>query len=414
MKVLWFALNGGNFSHKETTDIGRSWISSLQNIIIQHDEIELAIAFESSDDRFVVKENQTTYYPISILNKRLNKIKREFSIKIEEKKLIPHCIKIINDFKPDVIQCFGSEWCYGLISKYVDIPLVIHMQGSMPSYYNALYPPKYTQGRRLFYEFKNFHFKGFIRTLFEDKKSKERAIREISILQNNRNFMGRTSWDMAIVKLFSHDSHYFFCNEALRDIFLSSEKWKYHTTEKIILTTVGSGSLWKGLDVVLKTAFILKKYLRIRFEWHVIGGYSIYKYIEYCERKKFSDNNIIFLGFLDSGNLANQLLKTDLFVLPSYIENSPNVLCEAMSLGLPCIATDVGGVSSILKDGETGFLVPSNDPYCLAGKIGEIVQNRDNLIRISQNAIIESSFRHNPETIYNQIIETYNSINNNK
>lgn len=86
------------------------------------------------------------------------------------------------------------------------------------------------------------------------------------------------------------------------------------------------------------------------------------------EKLKFADNSIEFLGILSEDELKNTLLSSDIYVHTAYIDNSPNALCEAMILGLPCIASYVGGISSLMKNGESGILVPVNEPYYLAGK----------------------------------------------
>ena len=67
----------------------------------------------------------------------------------------------------------------------------------------------------------------------------------------------------------------------------------------------------------------------------------------------------------------------DCFVLPSRVEGMPNALMEAMSCGLPCVASRVGGVPELITDGETGFLFESGDYRELACKIQTVRQNRD-------------------------------------
>jgi glycosyltransferase involved in cell wall biosynthesis len=59
----------------------------------------------------------------------------------------------------------------------------------------------------------------------------------------------------------------------------------------------------------------------------------------------------------------------DLFVLPSLSEGISNALLEAMAQGLPCIATDIPGNRDLIRDGETGLLVPTGDPGALAQRI---------------------------------------------
>lgn len=63
----------------------------------------------------------------------------------------------------------------------------------------------------------------------------------------------------------------------------------------------------------------------------------------------------------------------DAFVLPSHSEGSPHVIFEAMAAGTPLIATCVGGIPEIVKDGETGILVPPNQPAGLASAIMRVM-----------------------------------------
>lgn len=59
----------------------------------------------------------------------------------------------------------------------------------------------------------------------------------------------------------------------------------------------------------------------------------------------------------------------DIFVLTSNWEGLPNAIMEAMASGLPCVVTDVGGNGELVVDGETGYVVPPNDPATMAQKI---------------------------------------------
>jgi len=81
---------------------------------------------------------------------------------------------------------------------------------------------------------------------------------------------------------------------------------------------------------------------------------------------------VIFLGArLDSIEL---MAAFDVFVLPSVIEGMSNALLEAMAVGRPVVATDVGGNPEVVVDGETGFLVPPADPHHLATTLTKLLQ----------------------------------------
>ena len=73
----------------------------------------------------------------------------------------------------------------------------------------------------------------------------------------------------------------------------------------------------------------------------------------------------------------------DVFVIPSRTEGLPVVLLEAMSAGLPTVATVVGGIPEVIEDGVDGFLVPPNDVEQLSRKILELLGN----------AILRTQFR---------------------
>lgn len=82
-----------------------------------------------------------------------------------------------------------------------------------------------------------------------------------------------------------------------------------------------------------------------------------------------------FLGAQDSDKVAESLQKSHLFLLPSIAEATPVSLMEAQAVGLPVVATRVGGVSEVVVDGKSGFLVPPGDMDALAEKLRYLIEN---------------------------------------
>lgn len=206
-------------------------------------------------------------------------------------------------------------------------------------------------------------------------------------------------------------SKYYICNEALRDSFIYSTKtWESPNNEIITLCTTSNGSLWKGLDVILKTAHILKKHTDFKFRWLLIGGINNKKYIEWMEKLSFEDNNVEFIGILNEVELKSVLLSSDIYIHPAYIDNSPNALCEAMLLGLPCIASYVGGVPSLIQNEISGVLVPVNEPYYLAEKIISLSKDKTKQKMLSESAIANTRIRHSSKNIENELITAYKKI----
>src|SRR6185369_8291313 len=72
-------------------------------------------------------------------------------------------------------------------------------------------------------------------------------------------------------------------------------------------------------------------------------------------------------------DVARLLGAMDVFVLPSLKEALPIAVLEAMAMGLPAVATRVGGVPEVVEDGTTGFVVPPGDEAALRGALAGLV-----------------------------------------
>ena len=93
---------------------------------------------------------------------------------------------------------------------------------------------------------------------------------------------------------------------------------------------------------------------------------------------------VTFPGFCE--DVFSVLLTADVFVLPSLHESSPNALIEAMGIGMPCIASDVGGVVDLIEDGKNGLQVPPQDPAALAAALHRVLSEPDLASELGGNA----------------------------
>lgn len=84
---------------------------------------------------------------------------------------------------------------------------------------------------------------------------------------------------------------------------------------------------------------------------------------------------VTFAGFCNQAQVAACLSKSDMLVLPSFAEGVPVVLMEAMAAGLPTIASRVAGVPELVREGETGFVVPPGDLDTLANRLGRLMSD---------------------------------------
>lgn len=88
---------------------------------------------------------------------------------------------------------------------------------------------------------------------------------------------------------------------------------------------------------------------------------------------RFPDGKIVFAGWRD--DVSACLNAMDIFVQPSLSEAFSQVLVEAMGIGLPVIATDVGGAAEVIEEGVNGLLVAPKDPSAIRDKVVELWRN---------------------------------------
>jgi glycosyltransferase involved in cell wall biosynthesis len=112
------------------------------------------------------------------------------------------------------------------------------------------------------------------------------------------------------------------------------------------------------------------------------------------------------LGALPRGQVLELLRAADLAVLSSRWENFPHALVEALAVGTPVVATAVGGVPEIVRDGENGLLVPPGDPEAFADAIRRGLAERDRLAE----AAVPSVARFSPERIYARLEAILESV----
>ena len=100
------------------------------------------------------------------------------------------------------------------------------------------------------------------------------------------NVMGRTEWDKQVTDLLSPLCNYYHVNEVLREIFYQhSGEWSVKNGGKFIITSTISNTIYKGLDVIMKTAKLLKENTKIDIEWNVIGINQSARIVKFFENK---------------------------------------------------------------------------------------------------------------------------------
>ena len=173
---------------------------------------------------------------------------------------------------------------------------------------------------------------------------------------------------------------------------------------KNLIGYIGRLQEGKGVMNLIKAIpLILKKRNDVEF---LIGGDGpLHKEI----REEIGRNNLLskvkLTGWIPHDEVANYLSELKLFVLPSYSEGLPTGVLEAMACGTPVLSTPVGGIPDVIKDEETGFIMESNLPECIAENIIRVL-NYQNLQEIVKNArkLIEEEY------IYEAAVKRYKKV----
>lgn len=143
--------------------------------------------------------------------------------------------------------------------------------------------------------------------------------------------------------------------------------------ESQIVGFIGRLAIEKGLSFLLQ-AFpkVITVFPDVKFL--IVGDGSLRVELESLAERLNTHDNCIFTGFRK--DIPNILSAIDIFTMSSLFEGMPMVILEAMASSKPVISTDVGGISELVVDGETGILVPPQDPDALAEAIITLLKDK--------------------------------------
>jgi len=389
------------------------WMYGLANQIASLVGIQLAIATTYSGNGVKTYNIDGVLYYLLPLD-----LKTEYP-----KSLEPYWLNVCSSFLPDVVHIHGTEYSHGLacMRACAQLNYIVSIQGLVSVYARYFYA-----GISAYEIIRSITFRDILRryTLFTAKRGFiDRGLFEKDYIQRTEHVIGRTKWDYAHTKAINQSVNYHFCNETLRDGFYISPKWDINKKTDYTIFLSHGGSPIKGLHQVLKAVYLLKKdfpYIKVRVAGHNIvnpatflGKIKRSSYGAYLFRlvKKLNlHDQIQFTEPLTEEKMIAEYLGAHLFICPSSIENSPNSLGEAQLLGVPSIASYVGGVPDMVLHGETGLLYRFEEIEMLADHIRLIFTDPILAKELSRKGMCAAKKRHNQEANLQQIIKIYRAL----
>ena len=303
---------------------------------------------------------------------------------------------VLRKEEPDLVHIWGTEFpqAWALASVSDPSRTLVSVQGFVHTYENHVFagiPEHICRTNRLH---RLLNRMGKHITSIEQQRLSflQRSDAEIRVLKRVGHVNGGTAWGDGCSQLQQPGVQLHKCGLILRSSFYGPARWDPDAAEPHSIFTIytypikGFHKFLEALRLVAdrypdtkvyvagnKCAFRrftgLRKWIMDHapdYDWYVQG---------LIERYGLRDN-LVFLGYLSEEQMHERLLHSSVFVSASSIENHSTALGEAMILGVPSVASCVGGLQEMIDHGRDGFLYPFDETYTMAHQILRLFEDR--------------------------------------
>lgn len=414
MKILWIV----NMVFPEVaqhlglkTGVSGGWMLDLSAKIAQYQDIELAVAAVYNGKELLELDIGNIKYFLIPGGSR----KMLFYSKQNEE----YWRRINDRFPADIVHLHGTEYSHGLayLRTFPHAKSLLTIQGILTRIAQEC------NGGLTFCDLLRFRtLKECIRLNGQIEQQilfKMNAYREKEIINKVKYVTGRTFWDYSNIRSINPNIKYYRCNYNLRSEFYSAPKWSVSEIEKHSIFTGQASTPLKGLHIILKAMDIVKKHypdVKLYIPGGTVkdnkllpaSGYD--KYVLNLISKYDLQRHIVFIGPQNASGIIERMLKSNVAIVPSTIEGASATLCEAMFLGVPCIASYRGGMTELLRDKESGFFYDFHEYSVLANRIIQLFDNNNLASTFSQRVIADATIRHDRTKNPEAMVQVYNDI----
>lgn len=379
MRVLWLA----PYPHpRKSRGHPAPWITALARRLVDESDIQLTIvnvahgmgsdidSFEDAGIRFAYLPAQRASVDLAMLYQpRIRQLREYLTSRAGEF---------------DLIHIHGSEHQFEVAACVLPVPKLVAIQGIISEYAKVL-PDKNTL------QYIRWKLSGYYETRY---------------LPLCDAFSVRTHWDRDFVLQLKSNAKLFQIWEMLRPEFFFDYSWN----GKPNVLFVGGTNPIKGFREFVRAMDIVRQSHAIRAV--MVGKCDLAQVQAVIDKyglRHVSLTDFDVRGFLDAEGMKLSYADCFCLVHPSHIDNSPNSVCEAQVAGLPVIATDVGGVASLVRDRETGRLITLN-PASISSAIVEMFDDAALRDQVRGEAKQIARARHQPDTILSDTLKAYREL----
>lgn len=193
-----------------------------------------------------------------------------------------------------------------------------------------------------------------------------------------------------------------------------SKKGEVRRERKRLVLTVGRLVERKGIRYLIDAMKLLPE--KLNAELVIVGGGPLKEALEAYVRDQGQGIRVRFTGRVGEQQLIEYYRNASVYVQPAIVDSRGDtemlgvVMLEAMKYGVPVVASNVGGISDVVSDGETGLLVPQKDPKALALAIERLLGDQKLAHRMVHHAKKQLEDKYSWDNILSNILKVYNNL----
>ena len=285
---------------------------------------------------------------------------------------------------------FETQVASPLLKKIKKIPFVLSTYGSVPYEYS------YSQKHKLM-------------KIFLDTTTLRSAIRSADLVFAETNFEKEH-----LVKFGAPNRKIrLIYGKVDTDLFRPRGKSLFEEYDSKIILYVGRINRVKGITMLIHAFGLIIKRHRVKAKLILVGSFDDQIYLKTLREIISSldmDKHVIFFGSVDHKYLPEIYSSTDVLVLPSLYENIGGVLLEAQACGCPVVATNVGGMSEVLINGQTGYLIERDDIEGMADRISLFLCDKETRRQFGENGRELVSRKFSDSAYVERILKYYSEL----